>query len=166
MNSSYKKTPKVILGTWNFGNQVDEMTADRMVGMFLDKGYNELDTAYSYCDGVTEEILGRILSPLRREKAYLATKVNPWNEDGLGYQQLGKQVELSLKRLKASYVDLLYLHAPDPKTQIEVPLETSHRLFQQGKIREAGTFPCDQSIRNKVLCLQSTGWWSTHRQVH
>ena len=32
------KFPKVILGTMNFGKQVDEKNADKMVRIFLDRG--------------------------------------------------------------------------------------------------------------------------------
>ena len=39
-----------------FGGQVDEKTADRVLGAFLDAGHDEIDTAFSYCDGKTEEI--------------------------------------------------------------------------------------------------------------
>lgn len=130
------KIPAIILGTWVFGNQVDEGMADRIVGMFLEKGYVKLDTAYIY--GVAEEILGRILTQARREKIYLATKAHPESEAGLRPQRLAEQVETSLKRLKSEYVDLLYLHAPDPKTPIDITLEACHQLFRQGKFRELG----------------------------
>lgn len=137
MNSALK-SPAVILGTWNFGNQVDEMLADRMVGLFLDKGYHQLDSAFSYCDGLTEEILGRILTPARRDKVSLATKVNPWSEAGLRPERVIEQVETSLKRMKFDYVDILYLHAPDLKTPIEMTLEACQHLFLQGKFRKFG----------------------------
>ncbi len=44
--------PKVILGTMNFGEQVDEKNADKMIRMFLERGYKELDTAHRYSDGL------------------------------------------------------------------------------------------------------------------
>ena len=130
--------PQIILGTMNFGRQVDERAADRMLAMFLDRGYNEIDTAYNYGKGVVEEILGRILTPERRGRVYLATKANPLGGGGLGPESIVMQVDTSLKRLKTDYVDLLYLHAPDPKTRIEVTLETCDKLFQEGKFRELG----------------------------
>jgi aflatoxin B1 aldehyde reductase len=130
--------PRIILGAMNFGEQVDETAADHMLAMFLDLGYNEIDTAYRYNDGVSEEILGRILTPERRGKVYLATKAHPLNGGGLGPESIVKQVNTSLRRLKTDYVDLLYLHAPDPKTQIEVTLEACEKLFKEGKFRQLG----------------------------
>ena len=130
--------PRIILGTMNFGGQVDELAADRMLAMFLDLGNKEIDTAYKYADGASEEILGRILTPTRRGKVYLATKANPLGGGGLGPEGIVKQVNTSLHRLKTDYVDLLYLHAPDLKTPIEATLEACQNLFKEGKFREFG----------------------------
>jgi aflatoxin B1 aldehyde reductase len=130
--------PRIILGAMNFGEQVDERVADRMLAMFLDLGYKEIDTAYKYNDGASEEVLGRILTPERRGKVYLATKANPLGGGGLGPEGIVKQVNTSLGRLKTDYIDLLYLHAPDPKTRIEVTLEACGKLFKEGKFRELG----------------------------
>jgi aflatoxin B1 aldehyde reductase len=130
--------PRIILGTMNFGGQVDELAADHMLAMFLDRGYNEIDTAYKYADGASEEILGRLLTPERRGKVYLATKANPLGGGGLGPANIAKQVHTSLRRLKSDYVDLLYLHAPDTKTRIEDTLEACERLLKEGKFREFG----------------------------
>lgn len=104
--------PQIILGTMNFGRQFDEAVADRMLGSFIDRGYKEIDTAYGYADGAAEEILGRILTPERRGKVYLATKVNPLEGGGLRPESIVMQVDTSLRRLKANHVDLLYLPKP------------------------------------------------------
>ena len=130
--------PQIILGTMSFGGQIDGATADRMVGMFLDLGYHEIDTAYRYTEGHSEEILGRILTPERRTKVYLATKVNPLEGGGLRPEGIVSQIEISLRRLRTDYVDLLYLHAPDSNTPIELTLEACQKLFQEGKFRELG----------------------------
>jgi aflatoxin B1 aldehyde reductase len=69
------------------------------------------------------------------------------------------QVDTSLRRLKANHVDLLYLHAPDPKTQIEVTLEASQNLFKEGKFRELGlsNYASWQVADIWHLCRQN-GW--------
>ena len=151
--------PQMILGTMNFGRQLDEAVADRMLGMFLDRGYNEVDTAYSYANGEAEEILGRILTPERRGKVYLATKANPLGGGGLQPENIVMQVETSLRRLRADYVDLLYLHAPDRKTRIEVTLEACQNLYKQGKLRELGlsNYASWQVADIWHLCRQN-GW--------
>ena len=132
------KPIRVVLGTMTFGKQVDEKAADLIVKMFLDHGYTELDTAFRYIGGKTEEILGRILSPSVRAKVFIATKVFPEKPAGFSPQQIVEQVETSLKRLQTDWIDLLYLHRPDSQTPIEVTLETCQKLFRQGKIRQLG----------------------------
>jgi aryl-alcohol dehydrogenase-like predicted oxidoreductase len=89
--------PRIILGTMNFGEQVDEVAADRMLAMFLDRGYKEMDTAYKYVDGASEEMLGRLLTPGRRGKVYLATKASPLSGGGLGPENITEQVNTSLR---------------------------------------------------------------------
>ncbi len=151
--------PRIILGTMNFGEQVDDLTADHMLAIFLDLGYNEIDTAYKYADGASEEILGRILTPERRGKVYLATKANPLGGGGLGPESIAKQVNTSLRRLKTDYIDLLYLHAPDLKTPIEATLEACQKLFKEGKFKEFGlsNYASWQVADIWHLCKQN-GW--------
>jgi len=129
---------RIILGTMTFGKQVNKKNAQYMVNLFIDHGYNEIDTAYRYGGGITEEILGKILIPSKRKKVYLATKVTPSDGRSLKPEQITEQLETSLKRLKTEYVDLLYLHAPDNKTAIELTLETCEKHLQQGKFIEFG----------------------------
>lgn len=52
-----------------------------MVQLFLDSGYTELDTAYMYCDGKTEEILGQ-MECAKGPNVVVATKVNPFGSGG------------------------------------------------------------------------------------
>ncbi len=128
----------VILGTMTFGGQVDETAADRLLNMYLDAGYKDIDTAANYVDGRTEEILGRIITPSLREKLYLATKVGPYTDAGLKPAFIFEQVETSLRRLNTQRVDLLYLHSPDPGTPVEETLEACQKLHEQGKFGELG----------------------------
>ncbi len=132
------RSPKLILGTMTFGTQVNEHTADRMVALFLDAGYREIDTAHYYGKGTAEEILGRIITPSRRRQIHLATKANPWEEGGLCPASVRLQLETSLRRLQTETVDLFYLHAPDPRTPIESTLAACQELYREGKFRALG----------------------------
>ena len=68
---------KVILGTMNFGPQLDLEQSREMVDVFLKAGNRDLDTAYVYNNGVTEEFLGEILPKLPEGSYEIATKVHP-----------------------------------------------------------------------------------------
>jgi aryl-alcohol dehydrogenase-like predicted oxidoreductase len=70
---------KQILGTMTFGEQVDQNNAQLMLDRFIAAGNMEIDTAYAYCDGKTEQLLGELLPAAKRKELYLASNVNPWN---------------------------------------------------------------------------------------
>jgi aflatoxin B1 aldehyde reductase len=129
---------KQILGTMTFGDQVDQDTAQSMLDEFLASGQNELDTAYQYCDGRTEEMLGVLLPPEKRKGFYIASKVNPWDGEGLQPEEIKKQFEEILRRLGRDSIDLLYLHSPDLETPVVQTLECCFELYQQGKFRDFG----------------------------
>lgn len=129
---------KLILGSMTFGDQVDRQAAADMIDSFLESGNNEIDTAHTYCEGKTETMLGELLPSIPRERVHLATKVNPWNDDGLKPEQVRQQFEQSLQRLGCENVDLLYLHSPDLETPVEQTLEACFELYRQGRFREFG----------------------------
>ena len=151
--------PDLVLGTMTFGVQTDEMTSFRIVEYFLEQGYREIDTAHFYGAGKTEEILGRMLTPARRKHVYLATKANPWEDDGLQPQAIRRQLETSLERLRSDSVDLFYLHAPDRNTPIEITLEACQALFEEGRFRELGlsNYASWQVIAIWHIC-KNNGW--------
>ncbi len=109
-----------------------------MVTRFLETGCAELDTAYIYAEGKTEEVLGPILARLPREQFRIATKANPSVKGNLRPESVTEQLETSLGRLGLASVDLFYLHQPDLSTPIETTLEACARLFERRLFRELG----------------------------
>src|SRR5689334_3339137 len=110
-----------------FGAQADEVAAADMVAAALDRGVNFIDTANVYADGRSEEIVGRVLAG-RRDRVVLASKVGIKVGDGpadsgLSRAAIEKGIEASLRRLRTDYLDLYYLHQPDPATPPEESLE-------------------------------------------
>jgi aryl-alcohol dehydrogenase-like predicted oxidoreductase len=140
------KTPlnvsRLCLGTMTFGSQTDEATAASMVDASLDAGINFIDTANKYSDGLSEEILGRILSG-RRDKIVLASKVfgkmgDAPDQSGLSEAAIMRAVEESLQRLQTDHLDLYYLHQPDYAVPLEESLAAVDRLVRAGKVRCIG----------------------------
>jgi aflatoxin B1 aldehyde reductase len=56
----------------------------------------------------------------------------------LNKENLTKQFNTSLKNLKLSSIDILFLHCPDPDTCIEETLETCNTLFRKDKYNFLG----------------------------
>lgn len=129
---------KTILGTMTFGDQVDAAGAKTLLERFVAAGGEAIDTAHQYCEGRTETLLGELLDGELRARLAVATKVNPWNDDGLSPESVRRQFDESLARLKLERVDLLYLHAPDLDTPIVRTLEACHALHAAGRFTAFG----------------------------
>lgn len=130
-----------------------------MVQLFLDSGYTELDTAYMYCDGKTEEILGQ-MECAKGPNVVVATKVNPFGSGGnLQPERVIEQFNTSLKRMKKDSVDILYLHAPDHKTPLETTLGACQQLFLEGKFRRLAlsNYASWQVMQAYQIC-KANGW--------
>ena len=150
---------KLILGTMTFGDQVEQPVATELLARFTRGGNREVDTAHCYCDGRTEEMLGRILTPATRAELFIASKVNPWNDDGLQPAEVYRQMSEILERLGTDNVDLLYLHSPDLETPVEQTLECCAELFQHGKFKHFGlsNFAAWQVAEVVEICRHN-GW--------
>ena len=150
---------KLILGTMTFGDQVEQADAETLLQAFTEAGHDELDSAHTYCDGRTEEMLGRMLPPPARAKLYLASKVNPWHDDGLQPVEVKRQMAEILHRLGSDSVDLLYLHSPDLDTPVEQTLEACFELFQQGRFRHFGLSNyASWQVAEVVEICRRNGW--------
>jgi aryl-alcohol dehydrogenase-like predicted oxidoreductase len=71
----------------------------------LELGVTYFDTAPGYGEGRSETMFGEVLSGVDPKKIFLATKCGAADYDGVR-----KSLEMSLKRLKRDYVDLLQIH--------------------------------------------------------
>jgi uncharacterized protein len=71
----------------------------------IDLGITYIDTAHAYGDGQSEERIGRIM-PARRKLVTLATKL-----PGRTAEEVMRQLELSLKRLRTDHLDVVHIHA-------------------------------------------------------
>lgn len=142
LGTSGIKVSAVGLGCNNFGRRVHDTAAVRaVVDRALDLGVTLFDTADVYGNGKSEEFLGNLLGP-RRKDIVLATKFGlPMPRPGSGGaspKYIAKAVEASLKRLKTDWIDLYQVHYPDPQTPIEDTLGALDELVRQGKVRAIG----------------------------
>ncbi|GAB5521390.1 MAG: aldo/keto reductase [Rhodothermales bacterium] len=131
------------VGCNNFGWHIDESASHAVIHAALDAGITHFDTAELYGEGESERILGRGLGR-RHQDIVLATKF------GLGTnarpETVRRSAEASLQRLGTDYIDLYYLHRPDPDTPIADTLGALSELVREGKVREIGCsgFSSDQ----------------------
>ncbi|WP_312216602.1 aldo/keto reductase [Pantoea vagans] len=144
-----------------------EASSRPLIQQALNAGINFFDTANSYSDGSSEEILGRALKEFaRREEIVVATKVYfPLTNlpQGLSRKNILQSIDDSLQRLGMEYVDLLQIHRWDYETPLEVTLEALHDVVQSGKARYIGASSMHASQFAQALQLQSDQGW--HRFV-
>jgi aryl-alcohol dehydrogenase-like predicted oxidoreductase len=141
---------KVGLGTFPLADVFSHISSDdskKLVQQFIDKGGYYIDTAPMYGFGEIENLLGIALSSYSRDKYYIVTKCGYIDVEGKTFQTIQKsgkfdnvirECERSLKRLKTDYIDLYFMHSPDPNTPIEETLRAMEKLQSDGKIKEIG----------------------------
>jgi len=142
----------ISLGTMTFGTPVSEADSIKLIHYAYDKGVNCIDTANMYegyarvpgsAGGVAEQIVGKAVAG-RRGEFIIATKVGmkvgPDPEDeGTSAAAIRKYVDLSLKRLGTDYIDIYYLHKPDPDSSMLETLQELQDAIKAGKILCYGT---------------------------
>jgi aryl-alcohol dehydrogenase (NADP+) len=136
------KVSRVCLGTMTFGGQLNEQDSIEVIRQALDSGINFFDTADIYTGGQSEIITGKGLKGCR-DAVVIASKVGGMSEKGLNGGGLSRKhilssVEKSLKRLDTDYLDIYYMHFPQPSTPIEESLEAMSSLVRSGKVRYIG----------------------------
>jgi aryl-alcohol dehydrogenase-like predicted oxidoreductase len=139
------------LGAMTFGTDpggagcsVEE--SERILGTYLDRGGNFIDTANFYTNGHSERILGDWFAahPGRRARVVLASKFfanmfpgDP-NGGGAGRSSIIAQLDETLRRLETDYLDLYWLHNWDRNTPIEETMRALDDQVRAGKIRYIG----------------------------
>ncbi len=158
LGGSGLKVPALSFGTATFGGRgdffkawgsTDVAEATRLVDICLEAGVNMFDTADTYSQGLSEEILGQAIKG-RRDKVLISTKATFRMGDGpnnLGSSRyhLIKSCEASLKRLGTDYIDIYTLHGFDALTPVEEALKTLDELVQKGMVRY-------------IACSNFSGW--------
>ena len=142
LGSSDLQVSEISLGSWmTYGGGVDREQAEACVTTAFDVGINFIDTANVYSGGRAEEFLGEVLSDRPRDSYVLATKLffpMSENDRGLSRQQVLKQIDASLARLRTDYVDLYQCHRFDWDTPLEETMEALSEVVRAGKARYLG----------------------------
>lgn len=148
--SDLELTP-IGIGAWAMGGSgwafswgpQDDRDSIAAIRTALEAGVNWIDTAAVYGYGHAEEVVARALEGVS-PRPYVFTKCGRnWNERGeivktLRREDVRKECENSLRRLRVETIDLYQIHWPEPEEQIEEGWETLVRLKEEGKVRWIG----------------------------
>lgn len=128
------------MGPWDPSTEEARRATTATIHRALELGYNYVDTAPSYGDGRSEEMVGAALKG-HRDEVVLATKISrrQWLPD-----VIRTSIEDSLRRLQIDYVDLIQFHGSwYDDEQVEVilnqgGLDALERVRDEGKARFIG----------------------------
>jgi 1-deoxyxylulose-5-phosphate synthase len=136
------RVSEICLGSWlTYGVGVKVDSARGCIDRAFDEGINFIDTANVYGRGAAETFLGEALSGRQRDSYILATKAFfPMSKEdkGLSAQQISKQLDASLARLRTDYIDLYQCHRFDADTPIEETMGALSDAVRSGKVRAIG----------------------------
>lgn len=160
------------LGTMTFGEEWGvvgtsiEESLD-VLGAYLDRGGNFLDTANAYTKGHSEKIIGDYFKDhsAKRDRTVIATKfcgnMHPGdpNGGGAGRKAIIHQVEDSLRRLQTDYIDLLWVHFWDRHTPLSETMSTLNDLVRSGKVRCIGFSDHPAWVCTEAINLSKQNHW-------
>jgi len=154
---------EVCLGSWlTYGGAVETNAAKACVDAAFDAGINFIDTANVYSGGRAEQFLGDVLQSRPRGSYVLATKVfgeMPDGDRGLAREQILRQIDGSLARLRTDYVDLYQCHSYDRDVPLEETLGALTDVVRAGKARYIGVSNWNgKQIRAAVDLAQKHGY--------
>jgi aryl-alcohol dehydrogenase-like predicted oxidoreductase len=133
---------------WIGGNifkySLSEVESLVLLESFDSIGIRSVDTSSSYSMGASESIIGKWVfeNKNRRSEFIISTKVGL--QSGQSAAGLGKKTKIlnslhsSLDRLQTDYIDILFLHAPDPITDVRETVSIFLSLYSRSLIRGFG----------------------------
>lgn len=139
---------KIVLGLWPIAGittiGVTDEDARATVAAAIDAGVTAFDTAYSYgFDGQSDRLLGPFVRTQRDRFTIIGKVGQRWDAnhnriiDG-SQSQLTLDAEESLRRMKLDYIDILFLHSPDPNVSLEESAAALQSLQARGLCRRIG----------------------------
>lgn len=133
------------MGAMNVYGEANDAESISTIERSLEQGGNFLDTADLYGPFKNEQLISKVISG-RRDKFIIASKFGFKIDDNGTFDYspdassayVKKAIERSLKNLNTDYIDLYYMHTPDPNTPIEETVDAMATLVKEGKVRFIG----------------------------
>lgn len=166
----------LIFGGNVFGWTVNDQDGARMLDRFVDAGFNMVDTADVYSNwipgnrgGESETIIGKWLKQSgKRQRVLIATKLGldmGGGRKGLSRKYILSEVEESLSRLQADYIDLYQSHTEDKETPQEETLEAYAELVKSGKVRAIGASNFRAETLRQALSISAEKGWPRYQSL-
>ena len=155
------RIPKIGFGTWTIGGEgrADPSQDARSLAALhsaLDLGYTHFDTAETYAAGHAEELLGRAVRESGKPRAdlFITSKVSP---EHLGYEDVLRSCEASLRRLQMEYLDIYLIHWPRLGMNLAETFRALNRLAADRRVRRLGVSNFNLKLLSQAAALCETG---------
>ncbi|MHB1491047.1 MAG: aldo/keto reductase, partial [Cellulomonas sp.] len=153
------------LGTMTWSRDTDAHEAGEQLKDFVDAGGTLLDTAASYANGASEELIGQLLeTAVPRDEVVLCTKAGVRRTATGGVVDASRgallsSLDSSLARLRTDTVDLWLVQTPDPRTPLEETVSALRLAVTSGRARYVGlsNHPGWQTARAATLLGDEIG---------
>ncbi|WP_285724790.1 aldo/keto reductase [Psychromicrobium xiongbiense] len=132
------------LGTMTWGTTTEDDQCRDIALEYLAAGGTVIDTAASYGEGRSEEIIGELLTDvIPRDEVVLVSKAGISRRDGVrrvdcSRTALLNALDSSLRRLGVDHLDLWFAHTWDAQVPLEETLSALDDAVTSGRVRYAG----------------------------
>jgi predicted aldo/keto reductase-like oxidoreductase len=139
----------------SFGGSLNTSLSMLVLRQAVKWGVTYWDTANTYMGGRSEKGMGNYFAkyPADRKRIFLVTKSHAWDTEGMS-----EDLELSLKRMHTSYIDLYFMHSVSSNSELtEDKKAWAEKKKAEGKIRLFG-FSTHSNMEECMLTASGLGW--------
>jgi aryl-alcohol dehydrogenase-like predicted oxidoreductase len=168
LGKSGLKVSELALGTMTFGEEwgwgASREQSAKMFDAFVDQGGNFIDTAASYTNGTSEQLVGEFIRSDRDRfvvatKYSLTTDPSDPNSGGNSRKSMVQALESSLDRLDTDRIDVYFVHAWDGQTPLEEVMRALDDQVRRGKILYVGFSDAPAWVVSRANTMaQLRGW--------
>jgi len=138
-----------------YGKPLPDEDRLKVLDAVYERGCTNWDTADVYGTGDNEKLIAKWFKRTgKRSEIFLATK---FGFDFMGSKIIDgdpayvpKALQNSLDRLEVDYVDLYYMHRPDPTVPIEKTVGAMSELVKAGKVKYLGLSECSANTLRRA----------------
>ncbi|MFC1608405.1 aldo/keto reductase [Candidatus Latescibacterota bacterium] len=149
VNLKYRELGKTGIKVTEVGAGGSRTNEPSVIKRALDLGVNFIDTGRMYAGGRNEEMIGKVIKPVRKNIVIQSKIDQKIQRDA---KAMEKSIDDSLRALQSDYVDIMIIRGATKLDMVHNPVvhETFEKAKKAGKIRACG-FSCHSSNAHEMV---------------